>query len=254
MNAIDRNTIDDYKNEMIIKYNDLVVKNECCRQLSEEIIAEYESDKYSVTIINCSQLVAYTDVGDVIKYSLYLLDGTKVYESSNTVEWDTWILDLSILGLDPGTDLEFQANSLVPKLTVKEIIRYAPNSSTAFYDVTQYENGYSYSVVPSGAKPPILKCSSLSIHNDSRMITRFTLQQDNNVIYRSSRVRLEKNLTINFKDLDLAPGIQISLKANCIGGSDSTAYMILEYDTTINRTAKYTLSGNAFKTVMIYNG
>lgn len=241
------------KNDMLSNYKDLIVAYENSRQLYEKVI-----DEYVAGTSQCSQLVGYVYTASLINWRIVLLDGTEVYSSSDKLEWETWILDLSTLKLEPGTQFKLSASSGIDNDNFSGILEYIPNSNTSYYCYnfrsSQSNNIHHLGTISSPTSPPILKCSSISAHLDATFITKYELRavDGSGTIYTSGRYRKGSNWNADLSKLNIQPGTKFRLHSGVIAGSDSEAYVILEYDPTSTTTANFTLTGITAKTCTLY--
>ena len=232
-------------------------KNEESMMITES----YEESAYKLTgAVQCSQIVAYLSVDRSIKWTLLLLDGTIVYESSE-YKWDsTWIFKLSELRLEEGTQLLLKANlKTVPDETSEVLLEYVEYSNTVYFEY-RWMTGYDYYLryhgyVPSATTPPVLRCSGATGYNDNLNIVKWALiKETGGTIYISDRYRSSKRWTLNFSDIDMPIGTRVLVKSVVIAGADSQAYILLEYDPTTTAIAKFTAEGSAIESMVMYKG
>ena len=215
-----------------------------------------------VNVINdticCSDIIAYNETDKVTHFGLFLSDGEEVMVSDAKLEWEYWITDLSNLSVNPGAKFVLKSSfPMVKDAIFEKSITYEPNSSTLYIEVTRYYSEiayYRYSIVTSANKPPIKKCSAIYVYNTSRTIANFELIKDGSILYVSDNARMDSSWSFELRNLYIEAGTQFLLKALCMGGDDSMAYMTLEYDPTTTETVNFLLDGNALRTVMVYNG
>lgn len=208
-------------------------------------------------IATCSQIVAYNNTNLITKWIILVKDNL-LYESGNYLEWDTWKFQLDSLNLPPGTEFtllaKVQGDDSIQDIT----LIYQPNSATSYFELTGKiaNTKLNYiATVDSPASPPVHPCSLLVLDNNSRMITKWSLiNLDGSQIYLSGRKRMNSSVWLDLSSLNLAVGTEMLLKANCIGGADSIAYIIFKYIDDGSYFSKITLEGNAFKTVSMYQG
>ena len=207
--------------------------------------------------ITCSQLVTYNNTNLITKWVI-LVNGNLVYESGNYLKWDTWKFELDSLSLAPGTQFVLKANVEGDDSIPDVLLRYSPSSATSYFELSDRiaDTKLNYiETVDSPLSPPLNPCATLILDNNSRMITKWSiLTPDGNEIYKSGRKRINTSLWLDLNDLNLPLGTEMIVKANCIGGTDSIAYIIFKFTSENSYFSKIKLEGNAFKTVSMYQG
>lgn len=237
-------------------YKNITINYEESRQISERIIQEYK--RQTITEIDqCSQIVAYANCSRVVKWLLISLDGTVLYESGNYLDLSTCILHLEQLKIEPYTRFKVKANSGGPDDMSEQILEYVPNSNTAYYNFTNvyFPNTpelYYSGIVKSSSSPPVYKCSGIEASNSSPTLVKWSLISKGQTIYTSGRYPKWEMFMLDFNKLDIPPGTKLTFKSNVIAGSDSTAYIILEYDPNDIHFARFELEGTTSKTLTLY--
>ena len=259
----------DGNNEQFINLSENILQNSS--QLSKNPSIYGNSDDsikgYKSTILNCSQIVGYNNAVGVIRYELEIInientEAVSIFVSEALSEWQTMKVNLDTLNIIPGTELYLKA---VPNVRheeyVLERIIYTPNSNTVYFEYIHEGIGYypEYrGMVKSPLSPPVLKCSSVTVYNDSKQWTKYELRLPNSgsALYSSGRCRLNSTWTLNLLNLSILPGTPFILHAGVIAGADCDGYVVIEYDPTITTasTAKFTLVGNAFYTGLFFEG
>lgn len=99
----------------------------------------------------------------------------------------------------------------------------------------------------------VIKCSQVSVENDSWTVSKFGLQTINTGIelYKSGNYSRWQTWTLDLTPLNLAPGAQYYVKAMVVG-DDSLSNVIIEYTPTANATAFFKLTGKATETSLTY--
>lgn len=207
----------------------------------------------------CSQIVVYVNCVRVIRFGIVLLDETLVYVSPQNTEWDTCIINISDLNLPEGT--QFMVKAIIGggyDFILHSPLYYIPDTSTAYFEIStdspSETPGYSYNaLVPSASSPPILKCSAISAkHTDGGVVLRWGITTDSGtLIYKSGKCPKGDTLNLNLSNLNVPPGTKLHLKAIVTMGSDSMAYLLLDYDPLNSTIAKFDFYGNALKTVVV---
>lgn len=209
------------------------------------------------TIKQCSDIIAYDHSNMIVKWEIILLDGTRIYQSDKNFEFDTFYLKLENLAIEPGTQIRLRANVLSGYLTSKFVLEYTPSYSTIYYALeglagSDDNDVVYYGLIESPYRAPILKCSKITLFNNSRTIAKWSLRKNGKDLYLSGKCGIGNTSTITLSNTSIVAGTQFTVKANCIGGKDSSAFITLEYDPTSTVIANFELEGNAFKSVLMY--
>lgn len=214
----------------------------------------------SSKIVNGEQVMAYNNSNMTAKFDIILLDGTKIYESGKTTQWEKVLINLKDLGIVPNTYVRVKVVLTANDLKSDMVIKYEPNSGCAYFKLSgnagipnSHELNY-YGVLSTETTPPLLKCSSISGLNDSNMITKWSFISNDQTIYTSGRCRINKTWTLDLINSVIKPGTRFLLKSNAIAGEDATAYVTIEYDPDTNVRAHFQFAGIVYKTILIYEG
>ena len=206
----------------------------------------------SPLIASCAEIVAYNDLGVVLKWQLYLGDGTKIYESGKYTAYETCKIHLDDLGLPENTYITLKAAITgADDKTADRVILYNSNGGTdyfGYFSPIGLERRLSfYCNVPSNETPPVLKCTKIKFYHTGAARERWKLISDGSEIYstgvQTNGDKTEKDL----RTLSIVEGTRIIVKAAVVGGVDSSAYVILEYSPNSNTMAWVNFAGNAFK-------
>ena len=252
--------IKDSKNKLFKNYKGLIVSYEDSRQIYEKLIHEYENSNLSTTVTPCSQIVGYNDGRVIVRWIIESLDGTSIYESGNLDIYQTKVINISSLSLQPGTQFKVKAIAVgTDSEPTSSILEYIPSSNTAYYEMTDDLHLAYNGVVPSPLTPPVLKCATIFVNHNALVVAKYELRYANGsgTIYTSGKHNLNDKWSKNLSELNIAPGTQLKLHANVSAGDDSDAYLIIEYDPEAiyyADTANFMLVGNAFYTAVFYEG
>ena len=247
--------VSECKNKILLTYTDLIVCYENSRQLFDSIL----EPKVSGTLRSCSQLVAYNYDSVIAIWEIVSLDGTLLYSSDKYRQNNQWILDLSTLNMQPGTQFKFRANleTITTEYSTDTFV-YEPETYTLYYCYRSEGGGDTaldfLAIVESPLSPPVLKCSAISVHNDAMVMTKYELRliSTGKTFYTSGRYNLNDNWNKKFSDLSITAGTQFKLHSGIIAGSDSEGYVVMEYDPTSTTTAIFTLGGVTANTITMY--
>ena len=101
----------------------------------------------------------------------------------------------------------------------------------------------------------VLTCSSLSLKNGSRTVTRWCLYSlDGTVLYTSGKFGSSRIVTLYLNYIGIPEGTLFKLKALVVAGDDSVADIILKSAPLGSVTGYFELSGTVFRTALKYKG
>lgn len=209
--------------------------------------------------IAASRIVAYNDEDVIMKWQLLGNDESIVYKSGKKVQMSTCIINLNELALTPGFTYKLKAavTARDDKISTVNIV-YQPNGGTLYFAYSgssglEYRCEY-YGNINSLETPPVVKCSSFLGHHLGLTRMMWDLSSNGNTLFISNSQSKRDKWFMDFNTLLINPGTRISVKANVVGGPDSTAFLVLEYDPTSPYTVKTTYNGTIFKTMVMYSG
>lgn len=210
-----------------------------------------------ITVL-ASNIVAYNLAGVIANWQILMLDGTTLYSSGNQLQYDTWKFNLEDLGIEEGTLLRLKI--VVDTRTdhyAEEFLKYTPSFSTLYYEyIISGGSGKFYynGSVSTINEVPLLRCPSISAtHSEYPVIMKWQIldAKSGNVLLVSGRCAKGNTWNYPLKDLNVAVGTLLKVKAFVRAGADSEAYILLEYDPT-GKNASFGFYGNAFKTIVPY--
>lgn len=243
------------KNDLLKNYNELIKSYQVLNKTYENII------KDDPTPIKCSQIIYYNLSNCTHVYlNLCTPDFSKVlYSTDYSVGRNKMAhLQLNNTRLSVGTQFKVKTYSAICENRRCDIaLEYQPDSSTVYFQIGPGLGTIVYlDTVPSPTYPPVLKCSQIYAETASSLAgVKYVLRKlSGEIVYTSSTIILYDHCTIDLSKININEGDQLRIKAEIVGASDSTGYIILEYDPTSTDTAYLRLHGNAFNTILIYIG